>query len=174
MQPDELVEIGHILRPFGIQGEVKVRPVGEPEQLLSGVSEVYLVQGDRTRGPIALERARTHGTAVVVKLAGYDTPESTEGLRQARLSVPYGMLPRLPDGEFYFCELLGSRVELSSGQPLGIVDGYVPMEDHDLLVVRDGDHERLIPTQEAVLLSFDKQDRRLVVAWDPEAAADAD
>lgn len=170
MLPDELVELGQIVRPFGIRGELKVRPVDAPGQLLSGLTEVYLLCGERTHGPIALEGARAHGNFALLKLAGYDTPESADALRMARVAVPYRCLPPLPPGEYYFCEILGSTVQLRSGETLGTVQGYVPGDDCDLLVVRDGTRERLIPTGDAMLLDFDRETRRLIVAWDPETA----
>lgn len=174
MSAEELIEVGQVQRPFGIRGELKVRPVGEPEPLWSGLREVYLQDREHTHGPFRLERVRLHQASVLIKLTGIDTPEAAGALRQARVAVPYAALPPLPEGEFYFCDLLGCRVELAGGQPLGTVTGYVPTADHDLLIVRDGARERLIPTQEAVLLSFDREQRCLVVAWDPEAAPDED
>ena len=174
MAENDLIEVGQVLRPFGIRGEVKVRPAGEPEETLSGISEVYMDLRGRRRGPVAIERCRIQGRFNLVKFAGVDGPEQAELLRGATLFVPREALGPLPEGAFYFCDLLDCTAENAAGKSLGTVTGYVPVGDYDLLIVKDGERERLIPTQAAVLLEVDLAARRIRVAWNDEDTVDVD
>ncbi|MDX1610260.1 MAG: ribosome maturation factor RimM, partial [Halofilum sp. (in: g-proteobacteria)] len=89
-------------------------------------------------------------------------------LRHAEISVPVEELPEPADGEWYWHELIGLRVETSDGTVLGRVDHLLETGANDVLVVRNG-RERLIPwIPDEVIRAIDPEDGRMVVEWDPE------
>lgn len=78
-------------------------------------------------------------------------------------------LPPLEEGEFYWTDLEGLRVETVSGKPLGVVDYLFATGANDVMVVKDGKRERLIPfVRERVVTRVDLDAGVVVVDWDPE------
>ena len=86
-------------------------------------------------------------------------------------------MPGLDEGEFYWRDLIGCRVELSSDDEtlcLGLVDHLIETGSNDVLVVRPSeqsidDRERLIPWLEGdVILDVDIESQRICVRWHPD------
>jgi 16S rRNA processing protein RimM len=80
-----------------------------------------------------------------VEIEGVGTIEQAEALRGQRLFRPAGAAPRLPEGRFYAFELIGMRVVTAKGEEIGLVEEIRQTGGADLLVVRGGGRERLIP-----------------------------
>ena len=82
----------------------------------------------------------------------------------SRLIVP--SLPEMPapaDGEFYYHELAGFAVATSDGRALGTVATTFSTGLNDVWVVRDGEHEHLIPVIADVVRRIDRDGRRIVI-----------
>ncbi|NJN20326.1 MAG: ribosome maturation factor RimM [Leptolyngbya sp. RL_3_1] len=113
--PTEWLEIGRIVAPQGVRGEVRVYPD-------SDFPERFLVPGERwlRRGPNLIPEAVTLESGrflpgknlYVLRLANITTREQAETLRNAVLLVSVGdRLPLEPD-EFHVGDLLGLEVRL--------------------------------------------------------------
>jgi 16S rRNA processing protein RimM len=60
-------------------------------------------------------------------------------------------------------------VESSSGQRLGIVESLMETGAQDVLVVRDGEVERLIPfVRGPIIRKVDLGSRRIEAEWEPD------
>ena len=81
-----------------------------------------------------------------------------------RIAVPRSELPPLPEGEYYWQDLLGLRVVNCEGVELGEVAEIFATGANDVLVVR-GERERLIPFVEPVVVKVDIEASRLTLDW---------
>ena len=86
-------------------------------------------------------------------------------MRGAAIAVPRSELPPPPSGQYYWADLLGLLVVNREGESLGQVAEIFATGAHDVVVVRGGDRERLIPFVEPVVCEVDVQGARLVVDW---------
>ena len=78
--------------------------------------------------------------------------------------MPRSALHDLPDGEFYWYELVGCEVWTESGQRVGEVRELWETGPQDLLVIRGTDGEdRLIPTARDLVPEIDLENRRITV-----------
>lgn len=122
---DDWVEIGRIVAPQGVKGEVRVYPS-------SDFPERFLVPGDRwlkrprspTPEPVELVRGRhIDGKGLyVLQIAGVNSREEAEALRDAVLLVAASDRPRLEPEEFYVADLVGLRVIVqATGAEIGTV-----------------------------------------------------
>ena len=98
-------------------------------------------------------------------LAGLDSRERAELWRGAALSIPETALQPLPQGEFYWRELLGLRCCRMDGEPLGVVEEIWPTGSNDVLVIRDGDRLHLVPALRSVLVRVDRAAGEMRVDW---------
>jgi 16S rRNA processing protein RimM len=77
------------------------------------------------------------------------------GLVGSQLLVDRNQLPPLPDGEYYWCDLLGMTVVLDDGSPLGEITDIIATGSNDVYVVKSGEREVLVPAIEDVVLNID-------------------
>jgi 16S rRNA processing protein RimM len=74
----------------------------------------------------------------------------------------------LPQGEFYWTDLLGLAVRLEDGRELGLIDNMLATGANDVMVVR-GDRERLIPfVRGQYVKQVDLDGGVVTVDWDPD------
>ncbi|MDR1692418.1 MAG: ribosome maturation factor RimM [Oscillospiraceae bacterium] len=135
---DNLLEIGQIVSTHGVRGEVRVTPWCDSPAFLTGFSTVYL------RGaPVNVESSRAHKNLVLMKLAGIDTVEAAQALRDAVLSIDRSGVT-LPEGRYFIQDLIGLAV-YDGAEHIGTLTDVLTMPAHDVYQVRGEDGERLIP-----------------------------
>ena len=173
-----LISIATIVGVYGIKGWVKVRINLEDPASLTSLSPMQLTDpgGKRFRS-VDITTVRWQGKGFIAKLAGVDDRNAAEMLRGHSIEIPESSLPDLNDGEFYWRDLVGCRVELSvddKNLSLGCVDHLIETGANDVLVVRPtedsiDDRERLIPwLEDDVIVAVEIESQRICVRWHPD------
>lgn len=126
--------VGAVTAPFGMRGELKVRPLTDFPERFTQTKTLYA--GDE-HTPHTVEAARVQGPQVVLRLAGVASVEAAEALRGATLWIPAAELLPLPPDSYYLHDLVGLRVRHVDGRTLGVVSDVLTGTGNDLLVVRD-------------------------------------
>ncbi|MCS6773245.1 MAG: ribosome maturation factor RimM [Anaerolineae bacterium] len=151
----ELLQVGEVVRPHGVAGEVKVAVAPEYlDAFLEGISRVYL--GPQQK-PHAVLNARPHQGALLLLLEGIQSRNQAELLRGAPVFIRIADLPPLPEGAYYVHELLGLQVyDQDTGALLGELAEVLATGSNDVYVVRrPGGRELLLPALESVVLLVD-------------------
>lgn len=161
MTSPPLVVVGRVIRPHGVRGEMRVLPETDFPERLPMLVQAILVAEDRSE-PVRIEAVRRAGDAVLVKVAGIDTPEAAAPWRGAVLAVPREVAAPLPEGRHYVFDVLGLSVETEGGEVLGTVEEILRTPAHDVYVVR-GRREVLIPAIASVVLRIEPAERRMVI-----------
>jgi 16S rRNA processing protein RimM len=141
-----------------------VRYFGDgPENLLSS-QELMLRRGDSVPRAFNVTGARQGARAseILVSFAGCKGREAAEAMRGYEVLGEAGELMALPEGEFYWHQLVGCRVATLDDQLIGRVKSLWDAGGHDLLVVeREEGGEVLIPTSKEVLREIDLEAKTL-------------
>ena len=167
MASAEPITLGRVGAPHGIRGEMRVQSYARPPESILEFARWWIDAGAGWR-EWTLRRSRIQGKAIVVALEGCDDRETAAGLRHAAIAVPRSALPEPEADEYYWCDLIGLRVETVEGVALGCVDHLFETGANDVLVVR-GDRERLIPwVQGREVRAVEPEAGRIVVDWDPD------
>ncbi len=175
-----------MLGPHGLRGELRVRVYGDGPDHLLAVREVALADAalgavDPVPRVLTLEGGGSgRGGEVRLKLEGIEDRVAAAAVAGRLVVVPSSELPKLPEDEFYWYELIGCEVverpgtSLAAGSArseevlLGIVEEIWETGAHDLLVVRDtGGRRQLIPTAREFVRDIDRETRRIVVTLPP-------
>jgi 16S rRNA processing protein RimM len=132
------IAIGEVLRPHGVHGDLRARPLSDFPERYAALKTVWLVLGDRTR-EFPVVSVRPHKGLLLVRLQGMATFEEADAWRGADLAVPASEAwPHGPDFHYYH-DLLGLPCFLPRGEKLGTVTGF---EEHpgavNLLIDADG------------------------------------
>ncbi|MFN6487875.1 MULTISPECIES: ribosome maturation factor RimM [unclassified Nostoc] len=136
---DDWLEIGKIVAPQGLSGELRVYPVSDfPERFEVPGKRWLLCSGDTEPQPIELLAGRyiSNKNLYVIKLAGVENCNQAETLRGCTLMVPASDRPQLGEDEYHVLDLIGLEVFMqASGELVGTVVDIIPA-GNDLLEVK--------------------------------------
>ena len=164
MSADRLVAIGEIGRPHGVRGEVRVTPLTDHPERFQTLGDCVLWDEARDRRlPCRISAVRAQGDALVVALAGYDSPEAVGALTGWLLAVPESEVLPAPEGHFYPWQLVGCRVLTEDGGDVGRVLRVEGSAAQDLWVVGDERREHLVPAVAEIVREVDIIGRRIVI-----------
>jgi len=139
MSNEEWIEIGTIVAPHALDGEVRVYPNTDfPERFLEPGRRWLQRPGDREPEPVELLGGRyIPGKGLyVVELAGIEYRDQAEALRDAKLLVPDSDRPLLEEDEYHVRDLLKLEVfNQLTGEAIGVVVDIIPA-GNDLLEVQ--------------------------------------
>lgn len=161
----QLVVVGRIGGAYGVSGMVRVSSATHPRENIEHYRPWYLGTG---RGCRALEvvELRPHGQGYVARLAGVNDRDQAQALAGQDIAVPRSALPAIDDDtEYYWQDLIGLAVSDTAGRTLGLVERLIETSAHDVLVVRDGERETLIPFTAPFVVDVDLAGRTLRVDW---------
>ncbi len=160
-----LVVVGEVLRPFGLRGELKVRPLTDrPRERFARLDRCVLWEprADR-REDCRIASCRFEGETIFLRMDGVDSPEAARRFQGRLLAVERDEVLPLPEGQFYPWQMEGAVVETREGRPVG---RFVRVESgaQDLWVVEDDEHrQRLIPAVPSIVVEVSVADRRIVI-----------
>lgn len=165
------VVLGRIVGAHGVRGALRVRVLGDgPEHLLAQPVLWLSTRGEAPESDPAARRAEVIRAAagrpgeVRLELAGVGDRDAASALAGSFVLAPVEALPALPEGEHYWYELVGCRVEDEGGRVLGTVRELWETPAHDLLVVEDErGREHLVPACDPFLDDVDVARRRIRV-----------
>jgi 16S rRNA processing protein RimM len=157
---DRRLAVARILGAKGLAGAVRVDLLTDwPERLVAG-AELWL---DGAPAPVQVLRVETGGRVAVLHLEGVVTREAAEALSGRYLEVP---ARTLPDGTYYWDDLVGLRVEEPDGTPVGeLVEVFRAGEAEVYRIVSDTG-ERLVPALRSAVVRIDLEENLMVVAPD--------
>src|SRR5579883_1023167 len=112
-EESELLEIGTIVAPQGLLGEVRVYPVTDfPERFEVPGKRWLLRPGEKEPQSIELLAGRyiDGKNLYVIKLAGVENRNQAEELRDCKLMVRASDRPQLGEDEYHVLDLIGLEV----------------------------------------------------------------
>lgn len=164
----ELIAVARVVKVRGLRGEVAAELLTDFPERFEWTEELIAVTPAGGRETLAVEQSRLHAGRVLLKFAGYDTPEAAQALVGFELCVPESEAVELEEGEFFDWQLEGCRVETVGGESLGSVREVWHYGAAPILVVRDEEkRETLIPLARSICVVIDP-DAKLIRVDPPE------
>ncbi|QQS32388.1 MAG: 16S rRNA processing protein RimM [Acidobacteriota bacterium] len=160
---DDLVAIARVAKPRGIKGEVSADLLTDFPERFDGLKNVTAVFQSGERHGLTIEGHWFQGNRVVLKFSGVDSMDDAEDLRNAEICVGESEVVELEPDEFFEWELEGCFVEDVTGKAIGTVETLMRTGGPELLVVRDGIKEHLIPFVEAICVEVDIGEKRIII-----------
>lgn len=166
--PTDLVQVGFVFRPHGMEGELKIDPgaTDDPARF-EQLPVVFLgAQPHRvTRHAVASVRYQQtkRGTTVILGVEGIEDRDDAEAVSKFKVFVTEEAL-ELGEDELFAHDLVGWEVVTEEGTVLGTVANLMEMPAQDLFVVRTSDdEEKMVPAVEDFILALDEEEERVVV-----------
>ncbi|MBC7709679.1 MAG: 16S rRNA processing protein RimM [Rhizobacter sp.] len=157
----QLVPMGKVGRPYGLTGAVHLYPYSQDAQTL--LKSKTLLIGAVT---FDVTRSRRHGDSIVAQLVGVDSPEAAAKLTNKEVLVDRALFAALPDGEYYWLDLIGLTCT-NGDRVFGEISEIFESGAHPILRVKQASGvDELIPFVDAIVRSVSLAERRVDVDWE--------
>jgi 16S rRNA processing protein RimM len=159
----DLFEIGKVLKPRGLKGQMRCFSHLEADGLRKSPEEVCLKTPGGGANFYRLREITFVGKYFFLSVEGVDSPEAVQALAGSDVLAPVDVLIPLAEDEYYWRDIIGLDVVTETGQPLGKVKEIFATGSNDVYVCHDGKKEILLPAIEDVILKIDLVEKRIVV-----------
>jgi len=144
--------IGEVTKAQGLRGELKVHCYsGQPGNLKAYRSLVFADNGNEFCQKYALHSSRSQGSAAIVQLEGITDRDAAERCVGKLVYVAKSDLPAPLDDEFYWHDIQGKKACTIDGREIGEIHHLFSNGAHDVMVIRDGRTEYLIPVVDGIV-----------------------
>ncbi|HZU86101.1 MAG TPA: ribosome maturation factor RimM [Anaerolineaceae bacterium] len=151
-EPTYLV-VGKLRRPHGVKGDIIMDVLTDFPQRLRRGKKVFV---GPQHTPQVIRGIRAIDQALLVSFEGFEDCDQVGVLRNLEVYVQAASLPELPEGEYYYHQLIGLRVVDETGNMLGELAEILETGANDVYVVHDAQgKEILLPVIDEVVLEID-------------------
>jgi 16S rRNA processing protein RimM len=166
------VTLGRVAGVFGIRGWVKLHSFTRPAENLLHYPHWWLLTAEPYQARLIEGKAQVSGLVARIsdaQGAPIEDRDVAAALIGAEIQVDREALPQAPPGSYYWHDLVGLEVVSSADEPLGRVVSVMENGAQDVLVLEDGEQERLIPfVVGPIIQSVDLERKRIVADWAPD------
>lgn len=157
-------ELGQVLKPQGIKGEVKLQPYTDDLERFGALSHVYLKKGEAYEKR-KVQRARVYREFAFVKIEGVDDRNAAELLRGQRFFIDRENAAPLPEGAHYIADLIGLIVYDETGREIGKLEEILKLTGGGIDVYQVVGQARRIrfPAAPGVIIEKSPEEGRIVV-----------
>ncbi len=153
---DKIV-IGEILKPQGIRGELKIKPLLDDVALVKKFRKVYIGGAE-----YKVLSARYDTGAAYLALSGVADRNAAELLRGKEVEALRADAPALEEGRYYIVDVIGCTVVDGAGERLGEITDILSAHT-DIYVMQDGEKEFMFPAAEGVIADVDVENKVVTV-----------
>ncbi len=162
MQSNRL-EVGKIVRAFGIKGFVRVYPYVNNINRFDNLKKVYI----NNKGKITeleIQEVKYQKNLVNIKFKGIENADQANNLKDASIEINRKDAIPLEKDEFFIADLLGLNVFTDSGEKLGILEDIYNTGSSDIFVVKNElGKQYLLPHISNVIKEINVKDEKIVV-----------
>jgi len=158
--------VGKIVNTHGIRGEVRVISTTDfPEERYTPGNTLYLfLRENQKPTPLIVKTHRKHKNFDLLSFEGYDNINEVEAWKNGMLKVAEDQLAELPEGEFYFHEIIGCRVVTVKGEEIGLVKEILTPGANDVWVIKGVEgKEILIPYIPDIVKEVSTEQKLIVI-----------
>lgn len=154
--------------PFGIKGWLKLQVFTQAPDSLDAYASWLLKNTAGKWEEFELEDFSVNAKGVIAKLKGCDDRTAAEKLVKREIGIPRESLEETGEGEIFWFDLIGCEVINTAGDKLGKVETLMETGANDVLVVKRGSEEMLIPVIGEVMVNVDREEKTITVNWSGE------
>lgn len=157
----QFLEAGKIVNTHGVTGDIKVQSWCDSPEVLTDFDTLYLSPSE----PVQVKKAYVHKGCVIMHLAGVNTCEAAEALRNRVLYLNREDID-LPEDLVFIQDMIGLTVyDERTESVIGTLKEVLTTNPaHDMYVIRrEGASDALIPACDPFLVSVDLEAGRLTV-----------
>jgi 16S rRNA processing protein RimM len=159
----DLFAIGEIVKTRGLRGCLKILCYVETRNTFAELKFVYIEQTSGQKNRFSLRKIDSSGNILFVELEGIPDVESAQALLGCKVFLPEDMLEQLPDGEYYWRDIIGLDVYTEDDKYIGKIESVFPTGSNDVYVCKGEEREILLPAIAEVIRQIDVKRRVMTV-----------
>lgn len=156
-----------IVNTHGIHGDLKVLADTDFADQRFGVGQkIVIMDGNRVVANSSIIASRPHKGSYLIHLSGYDSINQVEPFKNMHLAIHESQQAPLEEGEYYYHQIIGSKVYTETGALLGSVKEILELGSNDVWVVqssRPGIKDALIPFIKDIVKEVDVVNKRIEI-----------
>ncbi len=162
MDIDSCYQLGYVIKPHGLQGDIRVFIDADNPQDYQNLESVFILQ-DEQLVPFFIRHIKVSGNKAILSLEDCHDIDTASGLKGAALYLPLTTLPELAGDQFYFHEIIGFTVHDTNLGTLGPVITVYDAGPQNLLAIDYRGKEVLLPITDDTIGKVDKAGKQLLV-----------
>ena len=164
MTKENYFKVGTIVNTHGIRGEVKIMAITDfaADRFKKGAA--LHIETKQGFVPVTVQSSRLHKNMWLVLFEGVTNINEIEKYKTNDIYVYGETREALGDDEYYYDEIIDSRVVSLSGEAIGVVSEIMTTGANDVWVVkRQGLSDALIPMIDDVVKSVDVANKLITI-----------
>ena len=159
----EYLQIGEIVKPQGIRGEVKLRAMTSDMDRYARLETVYLKEGGKYV-PHKVRKGRSYDGFAFLQLEGVNDHNQAELLRGTEVYVDREHAVELDEDENFICDLEGLEAYDTQGNHIGTLrEVLTPNQICDVYVFDTPRGEMMIPALRRVVKEVDLDEEKIIL-----------
>ncbi len=154
-----MIEVMKIINTHGVKGEMKALFYADSPLFFKKVKTLY----DKKGNPFTITGIRDGKNCLLVTIEGIQDMNGAERMKNVSLFAKREDFPPLPKGEYYLIDLIGLEAETVDGEKIGEVVDVLEKAAQNLLVIKNGDKEILIPKCDAFVDRVDLDEKKIYI-----------
>jgi 16S rRNA processing protein RimM len=153
----EQLQIGRILGPHGIRGELSVQLLTDDPTRFDRMKSCLLEgAGGAPAAPCRIVGVRHQQANVLLRIEGIEDRDAAEKLKGRHFLVERKDAVKLPADSYFVCDIIGCRVESLDGEDLGTIEEVLVTGSNDVYLVKKAEtKDLLIPALKTVVRAVD-------------------
>lgn len=163
----QYIKVGKIVNNFGINGELKIYLYTDfPKERFEKGTLLYL--GKETNPDelqVQIESSKPYKNLYLIKLNGYNNINEILKFKNYYLWITKEQQEALPEGEYYYHQILGCEAITTNGEELGVIKEILAPGANDVWVIKpnNGEREILIPYIDSVVKQVDIAQKKVII-----------
>lgn len=167
MGEDKII-IGKVNGFHGVKGFIKVFSETRPREGILHYSRFFIKRAGEWLA-LEVEAGQKHSKHILLKFKGYDSRDAVDPLLGVELFIERADMPVPEEDEVYWVDLYGLKVINHDGIELGVIDDIFETGANDVMAVKKGKEEILIPySLEYIVMEINLEKGYIQVDWDEE------
>lgn len=161
------IRIARIVNTFGIRGDIKViADTDFPEERFQIGARLLIIRDDQLEAEVTVKSSRLHKGTYIIGFEEYDNVNQVEVFKNAWLAIPREEQDVLPEGDYYFHQIIGLDVYTTDHLHLGKIKDILSLGSNDVWVVQRPQaklKEALIPYIEDIVKEINLDEHRVTI-----------
>jgi 16S rRNA processing protein RimM len=163
MDIDGALHIGKIVGVHGMKGYLKVFSSAESTGPFEPGKHLTMKRPDGEMQTVKVVASQTYKKLLRIAFEDITDRSAAETLIGGELYIDRSELPEPEEGSWYWCDLIGLEVYGVDDTYLGRIENVFATGSNDVIVVKNGKTEILIPVIESIIYSVDLEGKKVTV-----------
>ncbi|MFA5321065.1 MAG: ribosome maturation factor RimM [Smithella sp.] len=159
----DLFEAGEIVKTRGLHGCLKVLSYLAAKSNFTKPDFIYIEISPGRKNRFGLKKFDISGGVFFVELEEIKDVESAQNLVGCKVYLSKNILKKLPEGEYYFHDIIGLDVYSEEGNYIGKIESILPTGSNDVYICKAQETEILLPAISSVIKKIDLSNRMMTV-----------